>query len=59
MKKAKDLGKKNGGKEYKKKSDYVIVKDYVKRVNDKVVEKERKKEKNQFNQILIHRQMML
>ena len=49
MKKAKDLGKKNEGKEYKKKSDNVIVKDYVKKVNDKVLEKKEKKEPIQTN----------
>ena len=46
MKRAKDLGKKNEGKEYKKKSDNVIVKDYVKKVNDKVVEKKERKRTN-------------
>ena len=39
MKKAKDLGKKNEDKELKKKSDNKILKSYVKKVGDKVVEK--------------------
>ena len=51
MKKAKDLGKKNEGKEYKKKSDNEIVKDYVKKVNDKVVEKKEEKKPIQPNSI--------
>jgi len=39
MKKANELGKKNEGKELKKKSDNKILKSYVKKVNDKIVEK--------------------
>ena len=42
MKKAKELGKKNDGKEYKKKSENVPLKSYVKKVGDKIVEKKEK-----------------
>jgi hypothetical protein len=38
MKKAKDLGKKNEGKELKKKSENKIFTDYRKRINDKINE---------------------
>ena len=57
MKKAKDLGKKNEGKEYKKKSDNEIFKNYRKKINDKInerkeetlqhVKKERKKKEEE------------
>ena len=42
MKKAKDLGKKNEGKEYKKISENKILKSYTKKINDKIVEKKKK-----------------
>ena len=44
MKKAKDLGKKNEGKEYKKKTENKILKTYVKKVDDKIKEAKRIKE---------------
>ena len=46
MKKAKDIGKKNEGKEYKKKSENKIFKDYRKKINDKI--NERKEETLQY-----------
>ena len=42
MKKAEELGKKNDGKVYKKKSENTTVKSYVKKVSDKIVEKKKK-----------------
>ena len=45
MKKAKELGKKNEVKEYKKKTENKILKTYVKKVSDKIVEKKKKEVK--------------
>jgi hypothetical protein len=42
MKKSKDLGKKNEGKEFKKKSENKILNSYVKKVNDKINENKNK-----------------
>ena len=40
--KAKDLEKKNEGKKLKKKSENIILKNYTKKINDKVVKKNEK-----------------
>ncbi len=43
MKKAKDLGKKNDGKKYKKRTENKILKSYTKKVTEKIVEKKEKR----------------
>ena len=47
MKKANELRKKNEGKEYKKKSENTIIKDYKNKINDKI-EKKKKTIKEEF-----------
>ena len=42
MKKSNELGKKNEGKEYKKKIENKILKSYTKKINDKVIKKNEK-----------------
>ena len=50
MKKAKELGKKNDGKEYKKKSENVPLKSYVKKVGDNIVAKKNKENPTIINE---------
>lgn len=45
MKKSNELGKKNEGKEYKKKTENKILKSYTKKVTEKIVEKKKKEQK--------------
>ena len=47
MKKAKDLGKKNEGKEYEKKSEKENLKNYIKRIDRKINIKHERKERKQ------------
>ena len=44
MKKSNELGKKNEGKEYKKKTENKILKSYTKKVTEKIVEKKKKEQ---------------
>ena len=53
MKKAKDLGKKNEGKEYKKKTENKILKTFVKKLSDKIIEKKKKELKPKQTNITV------